>query len=466
MKKKFLSILLAALLLLTLVPTVALAVDPFSIDCPICKNGDGKDTCDTCEKNGKITFATEITTEDGLKDLFSTGGSGYLANDITATATLTVALGKTVDLCLNGKVLNLDGKGNITVNGTLNLFDCGATPHTFKEKTIKIGMSEQEELKIDAQIWALDGTGTVQTVTGGVITGGKNMLCGGVSVSNIGTFKMYGGTICGNAADVFCGGVDVSGKFEMYGGAICGNAAGISGGLLMDGGTFTLGGTAAIYSNTSTALKNETNVGLVQTMGTKITLATGAKAPQSTMNVGVTIIGSEMNSTTVGVFTDTNAVEAYANYFFSDDEAYAVKFNAGNYLELVEVYPVNIVETVGGKVAASASKAEKGTEINLTVKADSGYSVKGVSVVTTEDGNTVEVKKISDGTYTFILPDEAVTVKAEIEKNVSVLSKVSTLLTAGLATVITVRSITNAVKLTVSVPAALAILSRLIFHRF
>ncbi len=188
-----------------------------------------------------VTFATAINDLTGLKDLFEKGGKGYLTADIDADAALTVAENKTVNLCLNDKVLNLKGKGNITVsnNATFNLYDCGKTVRYY-DKDATTGL------------WTLNTVKTSgdETTTGGVITGGtgaevdERFYGGGVYVK--GTFNLYGGTICGNAAEEGNGGgIYNEGDLTVKGGTVCGNTAREGGGIY-NGGTLTVtGGTVS-----------------------------------------------------------------------------------------------------------------------------------------------------------------------------------------------------------------------------
>ena len=141
MKRRILSILLAALMLLTLVPTVAFAAET---EHPADEHGDW----------------TPIDDIGDLETLFTNGGSGYLTGDVSVTANMTIAADKQVELCLNGHVLNLKKK-HISVSGKLNIFDCGDTEHYFSE---------------DNGLWTIqdfEDIFTKHTVKGGVITGGS-----------------------------------------------------------------------------------------------------------------------------------------------------------------------------------------------------------------------------------------------------------------------------------------------------
>ena len=365
------------------------------------------------------SFTKRILTEEQLNDLFTTGGSGYLANNIDCTAALTVS--SNTNLCLNGQVLNLKGKGNITVASgkTFNLYDCNSGNKTHKFSTA-------------TNCWKLDDGGT-KTITGGIITGGNADGGGGVYVA--GTFNMYGGNIVGNTAIVSGGGVfnkgifnmsggtisgnkgehsggvvndanavfkmssgmisgntatvnvggvytkgaftmnggtisdNTSGKdgggvytegaFTMNGGSITGNTAQNGGGVYFNNGTLTLGGTAKITGNTA----GETANNLYLPTGMTVTIS-GTATP-TTMSVGVTtqtapVDGKPVKITTNGAATDTE-------YFTPDNTAYEVKYNASSYLELVATYYTVTFNAnghgtdLGSQIVASGSNVTKPT---------------------------------------------------------------------------------------------------------
>ena len=210
MRKRIYSILLAIALLATIIPITVLAEDP-----PHTRNG-----------------YTAISNATELAALFTNGGSGYLTADITTNsdASRLIKAGKTVNLCLNGFVLTLgyNNGQNIGIegNGVLNLYDCGTKTHKFSVGT--------------NGLWELDETNGTETVTGGVITGGKggDKIAGAVYMASGANFNMYGGNIVGNQASEICGAVYVDGTsvFNMTGGNIIGNQAQYGGGIYVANG--------------------------------------------------------------------------------------------------------------------------------------------------------------------------------------------------------------------------------------
>ena len=73
-----------------------------------------------------------------------------------------------------------------------------------------------------------------------------------------------------------------------------------------------------------------------------------------------------------------------------------------------DTYPITVADTANGSVDVSYSNASKGSVITVTVAPDEGFIVGSVSV-TGEDG-AVEVTRVNSTTYSFVMPESAVTV--------------------------------------------------------
>ena len=175
-------------------------------------------------------------------------GKYYLSDDLECNGTpqTWITITDEVTLCLNGHVLNLNGQSlRVQSGATLHLCDCNTTTlHKFT-----VGSDG---------LWQLNEADGTETLTGGVITGGKNRKedisswnGGGVFVN--GTFAMSGGNIVGNMSTNKGGGVyvDINGTFTLSGGSIAGNTCTYSGGgVFVNGnGTFTMSG-GSIAGNT------------------------------------------------------------------------------------------------------------------------------------------------------------------------------------------------------------------------
>lgn len=198
MKRRFVSILMALVMALSLLPAQALADD---------------------------TNVTKLTSISG--DLGS--GVYQLDADVTITSTLNITGDTTVDL--NNHVLKMTGSGSvfkIENGGHLTLTDTAATktPKYF-DRNDTTGLWS----------WRTDNSTSAYSVSGGVITGGTglpdrntNGYGGGVYVDGGGHLTMNGGSIVGCKAEgyiAYGGGVFVAkgGQFTMSGGSITGCTA-------------------------------------------------------------------------------------------------------------------------------------------------------------------------------------------------------------------------------------------------
>ena len=74
-------------------------------------------------------------------------------------------------------------------------------------------------------------------------------------------------------------------------------------------------------------------------------------------------------------------------------------------------YAITVLPTDRGTVSASETSADAGQEVTVTLDALSGYSVGGIKV-TDEQGNPVAVTG-SGGSYRFMMPESAVTVRGQ-----------------------------------------------------
>ncbi len=200
MKRRIASSLLALCMLLSLLPTMALAG----------------------ESAAQASPATEVRTAQELEAAVSGGGAVRLMADIDLTGSLFITTDVTLDL--NGKVLRGDGSGSvirIEIATQLVLEDSSSeTVHKFDTSQ---------------PLWTLaaeDASGEhITEVKGGVITGGKARYGGGIYVSDkagtsLAGLTMNGGNIVGCAAN---GSVSNDGGvyahysvFRMTGGSIRG----------------------------------------------------------------------------------------------------------------------------------------------------------------------------------------------------------------------------------------------------
>ena len=287
MKRRIVSVLMALVMALSLLPVQALAEDA-AVGEPVTEieqaeqTGKGEEPGDPEEQTGEgeepgdpeeeqepgepeepvrefvqgeaqLTVSTaamaagtagERTVPSDIYEALSVGGSLKLLNDVEYSGSMDVAFDLVIDL--NGYVLKMNG---IKVEKGVHLTIRDSRPdaeHKFTPNT--------------DGLWVLDEQNGTKTVRGGVIYGGTGSIGtsvygGGVYVEGGGQFTMTGGNIVGCTASATFqargGGVFVAekGTFTMSGGSIAGCTAvgGYSyGGGIYNEGTVNLSGTAEI----------------------------------------------------------------------------------------------------------------------------------------------------------------------------------------------------------------------------
>ena len=298
MKRRIVSVLMALVMALSLLPVQALAEDA-AVGEPVTEIeqaeqiGEGKEPGDPEEQTGEgeepgdpeeeqepgepeepvrefvqgeaqLTVSTaamaagtagERTVPSNIYEALSVGGSLKLLNDVEYSGSMDVAFDLVIDL--NGYVLKMNGI-KVENGGSLTIIDSAP-------------QKEHKFTPNDDGLWVLDETNGTKTVNGGVIYGGTgssigtSVYGGGVYVDGGGTFTMEGGNIVGCKAEgyfAYGGGVFVAkgGQFTMNGGRIVGCTAvadqdgfAFGGGIRNDGeynnsnvGRTTLSGTAEI----------------------------------------------------------------------------------------------------------------------------------------------------------------------------------------------------------------------------
>ena len=166
-----------------------------------------------------------------------TAGYYYLTADVTVQSWTPLA---DIVLCLNGH--SITGQEDFSVidvpkNTTFTLTDCNGS---VGKRYFRIDENKDRWVSCEESD---DGSFPVE---GGVITRAVSCEQSGVLVEH-GTFKMYGGTICGHGGHEGAGVLVnlTDSVFEMYGGAIKGNNAGTNkrgGGVYVYKSTFTMTG--------------------------------------------------------------------------------------------------------------------------------------------------------------------------------------------------------------------------------
>ena len=274
MKRRIVSVLMALVMALSLLPVQALAEDA-AVGEPVTKieqaeqTGEGEEPGDPEEEKepgepeepvrefvqgeAQLTVSTaamaagtagERTVPGNFYEALNVGGSLTMQNDVDYGKSMWVSRDLTIDL--NGYVLKMTG---IKVENGVHLTIRDSRPdaeHKFTPNT--------------DGLWVRDETNGTKSVKGGVIYGGTGSIGtsvygGGVYVEGGGTFTMKGGNIVGCTASTTFqargGGVFVAekGTFTMSGGSIagCTTVGGYSyGGGIYNEGTVNLSGTAEI----------------------------------------------------------------------------------------------------------------------------------------------------------------------------------------------------------------------------
>ena len=288
MKRRIVSVLMALVMALSLLPVQALAEDA-AVGEPVTEIeqaeqiGEGKEPGDPEEQTGKgeepgdpeeeqepeepeepvrefvqgeaqLTVSTaamaagtagERTVPSDFYEALNVGGSLTMQNDVDYGKSMWVSRDLTIDL--NGYVLKMNG---IKVEKGVHLTIRDSRPD-----------AEHKFTPNDDGLWVRDETNGTKSVKGGVIYGGTgssigtSVYGGGVYVEGGGQFTMTGGNIVGCTASATFqargGGVFVAekGTFTMSGGSIagCTTVGGYSyGGGIYNEGTVNLSGTAEI----------------------------------------------------------------------------------------------------------------------------------------------------------------------------------------------------------------------------
>ena len=386
-----------------------------------------------------------------------------LQKDFTAVAgdaRLTVPKGRYVTLDLNGHTLdrnleNAQDEGEVIyVKGTLTVQD------------------SQPNAAHNPAITYTRGSETV-TVTGGVITGGKNnnSYGGGVFVGINGTFTLSGGSITGNETESSGGGLYVGsdGTFNLESGSITGNTASRQGGgvcvtgansaFTMTGGSITgnnanNGGGVFVGSNSTFNLEsgsithntatnngggvylNESNNSTLNVKGAptisgntkgtgdtatannvylpsgKVITVTGALTTGATIGVTTATLPAESSVALTSGYTSNGNTAAPGNWFIPDNSACAVGLvNGEAALGVPHGVTVSAADN-GNSVAADLTQAIQGQTVTLTATPkDASYKLISLTWKA-EGGEETGIDISGEGPYTFTMPDFDVTVSA------------------------------------------------------
>ena len=149
------------------------------------------------------------------------------------------------------------------------------------------------------------------------------------------------------------------------------------------------------------------------------TLADAAlTAEGGTFNTAGTVKWVDENGADLAGTTEVTANTAYHWLFTPDDTEhfttltgtlvpYRVSGGSGGSTR----YSVTVEDADNGTVRVSPTRAERGDTVTITVDPDHGYELDEL-IVTDKNGDEIEVRRLSNGKYTFTMPRSAVTVEA------------------------------------------------------
>ena len=348
MKKRLLSVLLLVCMVLTLLPTAALAGDMHEHDAlpaaahTHCFCGGSVNAGNHTSHDNVVTYKA-CTTSNYLRQIFYIEkvdvAYAYLENDITLDGNLSIQDGHTLYLCLNGHTLNL-GEYYIWVGrrgAKLYLCDCSA------KKTGTISGGSNCCVSVDD---AADYEATFNMYGGTLKDGNRTGHGGGVGVLN-GTMNMYGGTITENTATTDGGGIYVGtkGTLNLYGGTITKNTVNTNearhgGGVYVESNEWTGVGTISISG--SPVITGNTRVYTDATTGEKTTSTENLYLSYGFYNSGqfpTITLGTLTSGANIGIWAGVSVFSTasetdYSGYFSSDVAGYHVEYNADKQLEL------------------------------------------------------------------------------------------------------------------------------------
>lgn len=284
-------------------------------------------------------------------------GNYYLDNDIISSITLRTT--GTVNLCLNGHVIQNNSFTSSTVikveSGTLNIYDCpNDIPHKF--------------IPTDGDQWKWNnGTNDEKAVTiiGGVITSHlpSDPIDGG-GIFNNGELNLYGGTIIGNIAQNGGGVYNAEGsQMTLYGGKIIGNRALYGGGGIDNHGILKIFG-GEISSNSVWYSDTHGIGGGINSSEGSTTIISDGKITENMAFV-----------TGGGVYTHEDSVLKLSGSI-NITENIVKSGNANNlYLPSGKTVSINSILKNDAKIGITTeSKPEEGTNVVISLDNPSDYS--------------------------------------------------------------------------------------------
>lgn len=172
------------------------------------------------------------------------GGHYFLAGNYAINSQTAIATGQQVCLDLNGFTYSAEASSAdsraFTVAGVLNVMD-----HSSEKNGILQGMGKKNDSAYSYGTVYVEAGGTMNLYSGNITTlkqTNYDIKYGGV-IGVIGTFRMYGGAVCGGVATSAGGNIFINGgTVTLSGGEISGGTAPSGGNIYLSKGSLTISG--------------------------------------------------------------------------------------------------------------------------------------------------------------------------------------------------------------------------------
>ncbi len=251
--------------------------------------GTGGDTLvlkNTSHNHDSINFNTAWSTLSGEVAT----GNYNLADNVPATGNITLASDATVNLCLNGKTLDM-GAYKLTVpsGATLNIYDCAQAEPIGMITGTYAGDFNNDGLVLNNGTLAMHG-GTIAN------TGTSSTYCWAVC-NNAGTFTMDGGTLSSKYRYVLVN--ENRGITKISDGTVQGNS-----GIQNESGTVEISGTAKIIAKEKMGISSTSETeSIVKITGGEISSAGTNNLPAVSGNGFLYIEGGTIKNTSAHAIT-------------------------------------------------------------------------------------------------------------------------------------------------------------------
>ena len=242
------------------------------------------------------------------------------------------------------------------------------------------------------------------------------------NVSFPGGVKMGEKTLPANTM-VTAGGIIVNGTKEMPATDEKGNVTiPSSGGFVIKddkitnmpcGGSVSIDGEVSVTPNPATDISlDKTYVNLYHNATPNTVKLTATVTPENTTD---TVAWSTDNER-VATVDQNGLVTAVGNgraviTAIAGEKSATCTVNVSTYVAPAPTYGITVKDADNGTATCYARAAEKGAVVTVTVKPDVGYALDKLTV-TDAGGKTVDVTKVDEKTYTFVMPGSKVTVEA------------------------------------------------------